>query len=71
MAPTILVARIALMSPDSTTAPTITHISGLDFGTQQGSGRSRDSATGEEEGANNPKYEVGVATQPFEVKEIV
>ncbi|PPQ80969.1 hypothetical protein CVT25_014718 [Psilocybe cyanescens] len=39
MAPTVLVARIALTNPDITIASaTVTHISGLQFGPQHGSG---------------------------------
>ncbi|PPQ88319.1 hypothetical protein CVT25_012438 [Psilocybe cyanescens] len=47
MAPTILVARIALTNPSNTVAPTVTHISGLQFGSQHGSGGSRDTTGGE------------------------
>lgn len=37
MAPTILVARVAVKSSNSTvTSATITHISGLDFGSERG-----------------------------------
>ncbi|PPQ92897.1 hypothetical protein CVT25_010452 [Psilocybe cyanescens] len=47
MAPTVLVARIALTDPNSTDAPaTLTHISGdLQFGSQQGSGSGRSGDT--------------------------
>ncbi|PPQ85449.1 hypothetical protein CVT25_006286 [Psilocybe cyanescens] len=47
MAPTILVARIALTNPSNTVAPTVTHISGLQFGSQHGSGGSRGTTGGE------------------------
>lgn len=35
MAPTVLVARIALTSPQTDVATTVTHISGLQFGSGQ------------------------------------
>ncbi|PPQ85447.1 hypothetical protein CVT25_006284 [Psilocybe cyanescens] len=47
MAPTILVARIALTNPSNAVGPTVTHISGLQFGSQHGSGGSRDTTGGE------------------------
>ncbi|PPQ95163.1 hypothetical protein CVT25_013308, partial [Psilocybe cyanescens] len=48
MAPTVLVARIALTNPNNTDASApITHISGLQFGSHQGSGRSRNAIGGE------------------------
>ncbi|PPQ85448.1 hypothetical protein CVT25_006285 [Psilocybe cyanescens] len=47
MAPTILVARIALTNPSNTVAPTVTHISGLQIGSQHESGASRDTTGGE------------------------
>ncbi|PPQ95162.1 hypothetical protein CVT25_013307 [Psilocybe cyanescens] len=47
MAPTILVARIALTNPSNPVAPTVTHISGLQFGSQHRSGGSRGTTGGE------------------------
>ncbi|PPQ82850.1 hypothetical protein CVT25_009221 [Psilocybe cyanescens] len=38
MAPTVLVARIVLRNPNSTAASTITHVSGLQFGSQPRNG---------------------------------
>ncbi|PPQ88151.1 hypothetical protein CVT25_005117 [Psilocybe cyanescens] len=46
MAPTILVARIALTNPSNPVAPTVTHISGLQFGSQHESSGSRDTSGG-------------------------
>ncbi|PPQ95161.1 hypothetical protein CVT25_013306 [Psilocybe cyanescens] len=47
MAPTVLVARIALTNPSNPVAPTVTHISGLQFGSQHRSGGSRGTTGGE------------------------
>ncbi|PPQ90323.1 hypothetical protein CVT25_007725 [Psilocybe cyanescens] len=48
MAPTVLVARIALINPDNArVSSTVTHISALQFGSRHGSGHRRHSTAGE------------------------